>query len=242
MSSRLTTLRCEDGITLVELLVVILVGGVVFSAALGLTETGARSSGRVSDKVEVIQRSRLAMELITRQLRSQVCRDAATPPIAAGVSDSVVFYNEIDSDPDFKPQRQRIRFDPASNGSVVQESWTPTLVGGVWTFPALTAPATRTRTLVRDIGRLGNNQIFRYYSFDTSTPLETPLDGTLASPTASNSIARVVRVDVSFETLPSSGNGEVSRRSGLRSSVYLRNTDHADGNPLAVRSWGPRCD
>lgn len=102
--------------------------------------------------------------------------------------------------------------------------------------------APRTRTLLTDVGRLDSQPVFLYYSFDGSGELTTPLDGTLATPIATNSTARVVRVDVAFEARPSSGNAEQSRRSGLRTSVYLRNTDHSGDDAEAERTWGPRCD
>lgn len=238
MRPRLETLRREDGITLIELLVVCLVGFVVLSAAAGLVDASGRSSARVSDEVEVAQRARLAMERVTRELRSQVCLDAATPPIADGQEASITFYNQIDGNPDFRPKRQRISYSSASRGSIVQESWPSTSTGPPWTFAA----APTVRTLLTDVGRLSSQPIFRYYSFDGAGELTTPLDSTLAAPIATNSTARVVRVDVSFEALPTSGYTEQSRRSGLRSSVYLRNTDHSDGDPAATRSWGPRCD
>ncbi len=239
MRSLLQTLRREDGVTIVELLVVCLIGIVVLSAAAGLTESSARSSARVTDEVEVAQRARLAMEQITRQLRSQVCLDTATPPIADGQDASITFYNEIDSNPDFSPKRQRISYSPASGGSIVQETWTTTSTGPPWSFPE----PRKSKVLLTNIDPpLPDQPIFRYYSFDGGGELTTPLDATLLTPIAANSTARVVRVEVSFEALPTGGSTEQSRRSGLRSSVYLRNTDHSDGDPAATRTWGPRCD
>jgi len=238
MRSPLDTLRREDGVTIVELLVVCLIGIVVLSAAAGLTESSARSSARVTDEVEVAQRARLAMEQITRQLRSQVCLDTATPPIADGQDASITFYNEIDSNPDFSPKRQRISYSPASGGSIVQESWTTTSTGPPWSFPE----PRKSKVLLTNVGQLPGQPIFRYYTFDSAGALTAPLDATLLTPIAPNSTARVVRVEVSFEALPTGGSTEQSRRSGLRSSVYLRNTDHSDGDPAATRTWGPRCD
>lgn len=225
----------EDGVTLVELLVVCLIGFVVLSAAAGLTESSGRSSARVTDEVEVGQRSRLAMEQITRELRSQVCLTSEIPPIADGRDDSITFYNDLDSNPDYLPERQRISFVGSGDGSIVRESWTGALDGPDWTFPG----APRTRTLLTHVEAA---PIFRYYSFDGSQ-LTTPLDTSLSTPIAANSTARVVRVEVEFETLPTTGSFDSEERgSRLTSSVYLRNTDHSDGDPAITRTWGPRCD
>lgn len=248
MRETFDTLRREDGITIVELLVVCLIGFVVLSAAAGLTESSGRSSARVTDEVEVAQRARLGMDGVTRQLRSQVCLDPGTPPIAAGTDKSITFYNDLDSSPDFVPERQRISYSSAGDGTILRESWEATTTAPPWTFESTPS----SRTVLTHVGQLGDpaQPIFRYYSFEGSGALTTPLATKVAvdpdiagDAIPANSLAKVVRVEVAFEVRPTNGSFDTERRaSGLRSSVYLRNTDHSDGDPAAERTWGPRCD
>ena len=84
MRPRLRQLRSDErGFTLPELLIAMAIGLIVLLAAFMLLDRavsarpGRRPPGR-------LQRGRLAMELITRQLRSQVCLGDATEPITAG--------------------------------------------------------------------------------------------------------------------------------------------------------------
>jgi len=60
----------ESGFTLPELLTAIVIGMVVLMAAFMLLDRTVASTARVSDRQEAVQRGRLTMELITRQLRS----------------------------------------------------------------------------------------------------------------------------------------------------------------------------
>jgi type II secretory pathway pseudopilin PulG len=225
--------------TLPELLVVTMIGVVVLSAALLLTEISGRASDRVTDRVEVVQRARSAMETIVQQLRSQVCLDGETPPIATGTGNSVTFYANLSSTPDYLPQRRTLTYDPASR-TIVEQLYRTTSTAPPWTFGPTPS---RTRTILTNVTALPDTPFLRYYSFDGSTPLAVPLStNTTSNPLVANSIAKVVRIDIAFQILPSDGNEEGARRSSFRTSVYLRNTDYGDRNTTSGRTWGPRCD
>jgi type II secretory pathway pseudopilin PulG len=231
MSALVDRLRDERGFTLIELLVSMLIGIVVLGAIMGLTEVAGRASGRTSDRVEVAQRARLAMERITRQLRSQVCLDSTTYPILSGTDDSITFHADYDSVPLFRPQKRVLTYDPAGTGKlteVVYDSTTST--GPPWAFPG---SPTRTFDVATHVGRIGTTPFLRYYAPDSTTPMTTPLStNTSTNPLPANSVARVVRIEVAFEVLPESGYQDAERRTGLRNQVFLRNSD----------SQGPRCD
>lgn len=226
----------ERGFTLIELLVTILIGIIVMFAALALTEVGARSTARTTDRVETIQRGRTALTQMVQGLRSQVCRDSATPPVVSGDGSSIVFYSDVDNSPAFVPQKRQLTL---SSGSIVERLWLPSpATGPPWTYPAT---PTRTRTLIANVATVGATPFLSYYSYD-GTPLSTPLStDTTSAVLPANSIAKVVQVDVSFRTRPSSGNTDTLRQSDLETSVYLRNTDYTGVSGTAGRNWGPRC-
>ena len=237
MSRLRSRLGDERGFTLIELLVTILIGIIVMSAAMGLTEVGARSTARTTDRVETIQRSRTALTLIVQGLRSQVCRDSATPPLVAGDGSSVTYYSDVDNQATFAPQKRELTL---TGGSIVERLWLPA-TGPPWTY--LAAP-TRTKTLASNVTTVDTTPFLRYYSFEGTVPLAEPLStDTISAPLPTNSIAKVVRIDVSFRTGPSSGNTDAVRQSDLETSIYLRNTDYTDLSPTTYsRTWGPRCD
>lgn len=113
--------------------------------------------------------------------------------------------------------------------------------GPPWNYPVT---PTRTKTLVANVTTAGATPFLRYYSFDNVTELSVPLSTDTTSTTLpANSIAKVVRIDVSFRATPSSGNTDYLRQSDMETSVYLRNTDYTDLSPTSYdRTWGPRCD
>jgi type II secretion system protein J len=65
--------RSEDGFTLVELLVALLIGTVVLMGAFTVLDSTASVTGTVARRVDSLQRGRTALDLMTRDLRSQVC-------------------------------------------------------------------------------------------------------------------------------------------------------------------------
>ena len=109
MKARLRQLRSDQsGFTLPELITAMGIGLVVLLAAFMLLDRAVSGSTRLADRQEAVQRGRLAMELITRQLRSQVCIGEAQPILAAD-DNSVRFYANLSSNPNTAQQR-RLRY------------------------------------------------------------------------------------------------------------------------------------
>lgn len=228
----------EDGFTLIELLVATLIGVAVISAALMLTEVAGRTATRVEDRVDTTQRARIAMDRLVRQLRTQACLASGIPPIVSGDANTITFYSDYDASAEFRPQKRRLTFSTAGKGSIVEEIYDTTSTQAPWAFPA--APQ-RTRVLLTYVGQDGTKPFLRYYSRDVSGPLATPLSTNIVStPLAVNSIAKVVRVEVTFEARPTTGRTGPERRSRVNSTVSLRNVDYAATDPSGT-TWGPRC-
>lgn len=249
--------RDERGFTLIELLMAMIIGIIVLGAALTLMEVGARSSTRTTDRADVTQRGRTAMTAVTRGLRSQVCLNDLTPPIASGDGSSVVYYSDNDGDAYFYPQRRRVWLDStwkAGRGAILESvlAADQTAAQGPgpsgWTFTGTPVQ----RVLVEDVTTVGTTAFLRYYSFD-GTAVTAPLSAdTTSDPLPASSIAKPVRVDVSYRTLPSvssnatgppSGNQtDPTRDADFETSIWLRNSDFTDQSQTAAnRTWGPRC-
>jgi prepilin-type N-terminal cleavage/methylation domain-containing protein len=262
MRARLSKVRRDQsGFTLIELLVAMALGMIVLGAALSLMDAGARSSTRTSDRVDVTQRGRNAMNQVQRGLRSQVCLDSKTPPITAASNTSVTYYADSDGDPYFRPQLRTLYYDSAWKGGrgAIRET--------VTNADQASAPFTFTgtpvdRVLAEDVTVQPSTPFLRYYAFDDTTtpadegasPMSTPLDPNIATdPLPANSMAKVVHIDVSFRVFPTRA-GDVSgapvgyqtdptRDSDFDTSVWLRNSDYTDQaqNAQKNRVWGPRC-
>jgi prepilin-type N-terminal cleavage/methylation domain-containing protein len=177
--SRLTD---ERGFTLPELLVAMFIGMIVLLAAFMVLDRSFTASGQIADRSDALQRGRLAMELITRQLRSQVCVGTTNPPVVAGTANSVTFYMDF-GDGTEPIQRRTLTYNPTT------DTITESVVNGVGTYPALTftSPAT-TKPLLTKVEPIldGTLQrpIFRYYAYKAGgapgelEPLGVPLTTT----------------------------------------------------------------
>ena len=71
-------LRSEAGFSLPELLITLTIAGVIMLAAFALVEFVMKRTAEAEQRVEATQRGRIGMDMITRQLRSQVCLGAGT--------------------------------------------------------------------------------------------------------------------------------------------------------------------
>jgi len=198
----------ENGFTLVELLVAMLVGLIVMFAALVVMDGSWRIQSRTADTIDATDRGRLAMDRITQQLDARVCVPAVTvAPVlpAAGslitaTDNQIEFYASVTSDtaPRLVFERRRLTYRPATS-DILLETWTATADPPVRP-PANTAPPTRTKIVAAGVRPTTSGTpvppIFAYYAFDTTI---TPSLATLKltpplTPTQLDSVA-LVKVD-----------------------------------------------
>ena len=106
-------LRHESGVTLVELMVAMMIGTMTILAVYGVLDTSIKQSTRIAGRVNATQRGRIAMDTITRQLRSQVCYSATVPALVSGTDDVVRFHADL-SDGSTAIQQREIAFDPTA--------------------------------------------------------------------------------------------------------------------------------
>jgi prepilin-type N-terminal cleavage/methylation domain-containing protein len=222
MSTR--SLRREDGFTIVELLAGMAIGLVVIAAAFALLEASVRTTVRTQQRVELVQRGRAAMDLITRQLRSQVCLGKVASLVEAR-ADSVTFYADLTDGASGKPpQRRTITYADGKIAQKVEEGtgmppstqWvtapvTTTLLADVGPDPALAAAADGTRP------------IFRYYAFSRD-PVPQMI-GPLATPIAASVLPSIVKISVSYGVRRTDAPSTEVPTTVMQDDVYIRSAD-----------------
>ena len=209
--------RDERGFTLPELLVAMPIGIIVLLATFFTLDSSIVLTGKVTQRVDRTQRARVAMEDVTRKLRSQVCPDAGVPALINADDYSVRFYSFLGTRP-FVPDIREIAWDTNTN-SIVERVW-----AGSGTAPNTTWAATpTTRTVLSDAkppfvtGNGGpRGPVFKYYLGNSQTPLTTPL--------STANLAATSRIGLSFMTYAQSTNftgpGET-----LQNDVFVRTAD-----------------
>jgi prepilin-type N-terminal cleavage/methylation domain-containing protein len=217
----------ERGFSLPELLVAMAIGMVVLLASFMVLDRSFTASGQIADRTEALQRGRLAMNLITRQLRSQVCV-GTTVPVVAGTNTSVTFYADL-SDGSTPIKRRTLDFDP------VTKTITESVVTGAGTYPALTfTTAPKTVPLLTKVEQITDGTtarpIFRYYGYVAGTT--TGALEQLAAPLSSANLKRVALIKVGFRAFADRSITNDKDSAVLEDDVYVRvavPTDFEDG-------------
>jgi prepilin-type N-terminal cleavage/methylation domain-containing protein len=237
MRQTVDRLRSEQaGVTLVELLVAMVIGLIVTFASLTVLGRATTVSNEVADRQEAVQRGRQAMELITRQLRSQVCLGESAEPISYGDGTTVTFYSDL-SNGSTNVQRRRLTFVPVSGstpGRITEE-----VFAGSGTYPDLTYGSTPTSTRVllngarrTQVGAV-DQPVFRYYAFQPGSPTGDLQE--LATPLSAANASRTVMVRIAYVVMPERTIPRDLDSTTLQDDVYVRLADPT--RPLE----GPRC-
>jgi prepilin-type N-terminal cleavage/methylation domain-containing protein len=214
-------LRDERGFTLVELLTAISIGLMILFAAFAVLDRTISASGQIADRSEALQRGRQAMQLITRQLRSQVCVGTTTP-IVSGTDLSISFYADLTDGTPANPINQR-----TLTYSAVTDTITETVTPSSGTYPDLTFTGAPTSapllTKVKQI--LENNgttlrPIFRFYGYQTGTTNGTLVP--LTAPLSATDLKRVALIKVGFRAFAVRPISNDKDSTVLEDDVYTR--------------------
>jgi type II secretory pathway pseudopilin PulG len=214
---RAVDLRGEAGMTLPELLLSMIIGTVVLFAAFGLLDATIGVSAKVDRRVDAIQRGRVAMDTIVRDLRSQVCLPSTDPAVApvgslrAGSDNSVDFYADLGDGSASRPtQRRTITFSPTAN------TITETVYGAT----------TTTRTLLTDVyPQDASTPVFSYFGWNgTTAAREATAPLTATTGLAATDLDKVARITVAFR-VRRAGGGTASTAVSMQDDVYRRGFD-----------------
>jgi len=213
-------LRDEGGFTLVELLTAISIGLIILFAAFAVLDRTISASGQIADRSEALQRGRQAMQLITRQIRSQVCVGTATP-IVSGTDTSISFYADLTDGTPANPIKQR-----TLSYSVATDTITETVTPSTGTYPTLTFAGPTSTPLLTKVKQILESDgttlrpIFRYYGYQTGTTNGTLVQ--LSAPLSATDLKRVALIKVGFRSFavrPISNNNDSTV---LEDDVYTR--------------------
>lgn len=243
------SLRSEQGLTLVELLVAMVTSLVVGGALLGILGFSLRQETRITDRVQADQIGRTAMTKVIEQLRSSctgldstaIQGPATTPtsPLAttgptdlwyltaygSATAGSAAVTGVTEHDVHWTPNSTG-----AQLGTLYDYSWPST--GGeppysAWTFNTTLSTTTATKhVLATNVIPLETSKIFSYYKYETN-PASSSTYGTLvefpstAQPTATTA-KLVAEVEVGFKQAPEHGDTREGHTTTFNSSVLLR--------------------
>ena len=220
-------LRHESGVTLVELMVAMMIGTMTILAVYGVLDTSIKQSTKIAGRVNATQRGRIAMDTITRQLRSQVCYSATVPALVSGTDTAVKFH--VDLTDGSKPiEQHQITYDSTAR-TLTERVWPG--VGSPLSFPTQTVTRQITDGVVQQPVKLAPDlPIFRYYAYNTASPPQPKT--LLPTPLSATDLARVARIEITFVTLPP-GIKTVTfpAASTLQNEIYVRVADPNDPAP-----------
>jgi len=228
----LTRIRSQAGVTLIELIAAMAIGVITLLAVFAVLDTSVKQSNAIAGRVNATQRARLAMDTITRQLRSQMCISATAPAIISGTNDSVKFH--VDLTDRLRPIEQReLVFNPTTQ-TLTQSTWSGVVgASGATTWP--NPPAVKlllddvTRRPIPPLPAPQDTAFFHYYAYSLADPprptilLPTPL--TLADR------ARVAKIELGFTALPPRAKPSPASSVTLQNEVYVRVADPNDPAP-----------
>jgi prepilin-type N-terminal cleavage/methylation domain-containing protein len=218
----------EAGYTLVELLAAMSIGLLIILAAFQIMDRSTQLSKRTYQTVDATQRGRLAMDLMMRELSSQVCISNTIPPVDTATSTAITYFVNLGG-ADAVPEKHQLSYE--SNSLVLRR------YVGTGTPPTMTWPgtATSTKTLLENVAQTGTTPVFRYYTWGTGNPVAP--DALLTAPLSTADEARVAKVAVSFTALPAADFRDTTKGSAqMADSSYVRIADPTD------TSRGPRCN
>jgi prepilin-type N-terminal cleavage/methylation domain-containing protein len=212
----------ERGFTLAEVLVASVLGVIVLGAAFTVMEVAFRGTARIEQRVDIAQRGRLAMETITKQLRSQVCLGPGSPALTQADGTSMTFYADI-GDEQFKPEKRRLIY---SSGAISEEVYP--WVSGTLPNAIFSATATRKRTLITGVAPNGSTKVFRYFAFTTTDPVRPTQELGATAPLTAQELSRAVEIDISFLAQPLKGDPNDRVRTVFVNKVVARTSDAGD--------------
>jgi prepilin-type N-terminal cleavage/methylation domain-containing protein len=228
-------LRSEDGFTLPELLTTLSIAVIISLATFALLDFTIKRTGEVAGRVEATQKGRGAMDTITQELRSQVCLNSTTPPLATAKPAEVTFYTDLSNPADnAAPEMHTLVYDPDAR-TLVDRTFRGTRAGSTITYPA--APDVERVLAENVVPETPTAPIFEYYAFDSAVPPRPTLELTSAAGLIPTDLARTVRMQITFRVLPPQTPKDKTESRGsvlLHDDVYVRAADPDD--PRDVRA------
>jgi prepilin-type N-terminal cleavage/methylation domain-containing protein len=223
----------QRGFTLMELVVAMGLGMIVLLAAFTVIDRSFISNKAITDREDALQRGRITLEQMTRQIRSMTCAGQYTP-VVKGTDSEVDFYTYL-GDPtsgaSTLPSLHKLVYN--SSAQTITETDYP--VTSVTTTPPTVSatPSLPTRILLNNVVPVSGTPVFTYYTYDPNAPQGsggfTALTAGSAGLSAADS-AKVVKVAVSFLTRPTGINITDPHSTVFQDDVFWRAVDPESPN------------
>lgn len=215
---RIGTFRDERGSTLIEMVVTIGAGMVVFLALSTVIIVSLRETGRASARVDAVQRARTTLARVVDQLHS-ACITPQIAPVREGSSEtSLSFVHQTGSAVSPTPLLSTISL---TGGTLSQSdyTWTGGAVPAEWTFNS--TPSSTRQLMTKVTPTAPSSAIFSYYSYTNGQVSATPL----AVPLNAENAARTVQVKIALTVAPlSTPVKDAAASASVQSSAVLRLT------------------
>jgi Tfp pilus assembly protein PilV len=223
----MSRLRSQAGFSLTELLVAMIIGMATILAAFTLIDTTTTKSAQVTARTDASQRGRIALDAMTRQLRSQVCVNGVAPIVAA-TPNQITFTTDLSGTG--ASDLRTLTFDSATrrlNQSV-------TLSNGLPEPGRLFTGATTTTTLLADVVADTTQPVFTYWSDKPGTGGSQLLP--LAATVPITDLKRIARIDIAFVARPSGASTTSTWSSTLEDSITVRAIEANNADPTIACS------
>jgi prepilin-type N-terminal cleavage/methylation domain-containing protein len=222
----------ERGFTLIEMLVASSIGVVLLLAAFMLLDRSFSSSASIADRQDGLQRGRQTMELITRQLRSQVCvvvppATSYSAPVVSAADDSVTFYGSL-SESSTSVEKRTLTFSSTGTGSITQNviTGTPNTVYPQMAFSGTGTTTTLLTNVKQAVSGGSNLPVFRYYRFKPGAPVGDLEQ--LSAPVAAADLPSIALIKVAFRSYAARPISKDNDATQIEDDVYIRITDSSE--------------
>jgi len=220
----------QEGFTLVELMVALVIGLIVLLAGFTALDRFTATSATITVRTDNTQRARLEMDLIIRELRSQVCVGPGDPSLVAGTPTAVTFVTDLSDGS--APEKRTVSYD-ATTRRLRELRYLRTGTTTPLTF-STTSVAGPVQSNVDPVDPGGTTPIFRYYAYNTAAPPRPELE--LPTPLSTPDRGRVARITVAFKVGRPSTDRDRNASATLQDEVLMRTVDPSDLVPLPLCS------
>jgi Tfp pilus assembly protein PilW len=211
----------EQGFTLIEMLVTLMTGIVIILAAFSILDVSLTQSSRISERVEVDQRARLAMEKILLELHSSCVADNINPVQAESKGTEARFISESGSTAAFTSLTEhRIKLE---NGKLIDTSYPSTSgEGESWKFPESESGSSGSKVLLTNVSQTGSTPIFQYFRYVNGNLSTTPQLTSSTEKLNSTQAEETAEITVTFTAAPTTNEESGGRSVELTDTAVLR--------------------
>ena len=225
--------RRQDGFTLIELIIAMVLGMFILMAGFKTLDTFGVATATVLTRTDNTQRGRLALDGLIRAMRSQACTGPAGPSLRAGSPTSISFVTDL-GDGTTPLQQRTITYDAATRR--LSETRVAGIRNATTGITEFTSPPQNFGVVLRDMEPIdASTPIFGFFVYDTKLNPPQPTEA-LTGTIAPADLGRVARITVAVKAGPAANRRDRQTSANLQDEVFLRSVDPSDPVPLPLCS------